>query len=377
MLAVDTKTEFLRIDGRFSFAVMSDLHRPRIARLDPQTPGCCRLGEGGCVEEYGLAWTDRVNEKIGNPEALDKMFLSFLDFGSYSDRLDEKQREMEEKKRANASAWVLGANVALLTEHFYAVAPNGDCERVNYNLSDGTALNIWRINRLAGRGFRHLTETLMDGARGRIPVPETEALRAYAMFDITVMDHKSREFAGKGFYLSNGVLKGSEGLVFHTLTVDDRSATTMVEGPACSHRQPSGWIGQMIRSLNLVNSARYAKMKRSPYLYLSCTRVTLSAELQQYLQTLVGKEEMESVIALWGMAVPYIVLANLIVGGGDLDDLHFIWIGKEIVAYLRGQKALVDSYPNEEINISSKAGASAVNAGNRYAPQMSARVVRS
>jgi hypothetical protein len=375
MLALDTKTEFLRIDGRFSFAVMADLHRPRIARLDPQMTVNFQLAEGGFVEKYGLAWTDRVNEKVGNPEALNKMFISFLDFGSYSDRLDEKQREMGEKKRANASAWVLGANVALLTEHFYAVAPNGDCERVDYNLSDGTALNIWQINRLAGRGFRHLTETLMDGKRGRIPVPETEALRAYAMFDITVMDHKSREFAGKGFYLSNGVLKGSEGLVFHTLTADDRSTTTMVEGPACSNRQPSGWIGQMIRSLTLVNSARYAKMKRSPYLYLSCARVTLSAELYKYLQTLVGKDEMAAVIALWGMAVPYIVLANLIVGGGDLDDLHFVWIGKEIVAYLRRQKTLVDSYPNEEVNISSKAGAIAVNAGNRYAAQMSARVV--
>jgi hypothetical protein len=375
MLALDTKTEFLRIDGRFSFAVMADLHRPRIARLDPQMTVNFQLAEGGFVEDYGLAWTDRINDKIGTPEALNKMFMSYLNFDSYADPLDDKQREKEEKKRAAASAWVLGANVALLAEHFYAVAPNGDCERVDYNLSDGTALNIWHINRLASRGFRHLTETLMDGQRGRIPVPETEALRAYAMFDITVMDHKSKKYAGKGFYLSNGVLKGSEGLVFHTLTADDHSTTTMVEGPACSNRQPSGWIGQMIRSLNLVHSARYAKMKRSPYLYLSCTRVTLSAELQQYLQTLVGKDEMEAVIALWGMAVPYIVLANLIVGGGDLDDLHFVWIGKEIVAYLRGQKALVDSYPNEEVNISSKAGAIAVNAGNRYAAQMSARVV--
>jgi len=45
-------------------------------------------------------------------------------------------------------------------------------------------------------------------------------------------------------------------------------------------------------------------MKRSPYLYLSCARVTLSAELYKYLQTLVGKDEMAAVIALWGMAVP-------------------------------------------------------------------------
>jgi hypothetical protein len=376
MLALDTKTEFLRVDGRFSFAVMADLHRPKIARLDPQMTVNFQLAEGGFVEKYGLAWTDRINAKIGTPEALNKMFLSFLDFDSYADRLDDKEREKEATKRANASAWVLGANVALLTEHFYAVAPNGDCERVDYNLSDGTALNIWQINRLASRGFRHLTETLMDGQRGRIPVPETEALRAYAMFDITVMDHKSKKYAGKGFYLSNGVLKGSEGLVFHTLTADDRGTTTMVEGPACSHRQPSGWIGQMIRSLNLVHSARYAKMKRSPYLYLSCTRVTLSAELYKYMQALVGKDEMEAVISLWGWAVPHIVLANLIVGGGDLDDLHFVWIGREIVAYLRGQKTLVDSYPNEELNLKkAKAGVTAVSDGNRYAAQMKARVV--
>src|ERR1019366_4702493 len=203
----------------------------------------------------------------------------------------------------------------------------------------------------------------------------TEALRAYAMFDIAVMDHKSKKYAGKGFYLSNGVLKGFEGLVFHTLAADDRGTSTMVEGPACSHRQPSGWVGQIIRSLTLVHSARYAKMKRSPYLYLSCARVALSAELFKYLQTLVGKDEMEAVISLWGWAVPYIVLANLIVGGGDLDDLHFVWIGKEIVAYLRGQKTLVDSYPNEELNLKTKAGAIAVNAGNRYAAQMKARVI--
>src|ERR1019366_5651398 len=60
---------------------------------------------------------------------------------------------------------------------------------------------------------------------------KTEALRAYAMFDIAVMDHKSKKYAGKGFYLSNGVLKGFEGLVFHTLTADDCGISTMVEGP--------------------------------------------------------------------------------------------------------------------------------------------------
>ena len=114
--------------------------------------------------------------------------------------------------------------------------------------------------------------------------------------------------------MSSGVLKGSEGLVFHTLTADVHSTTAMVEGAACSHRQPSGWIGQMIRSLTLVHSARYAKMKRSPYLYLSCARITLSAELYKYLQTLVGKDEMDVVITLWGMAVPFVVLANLIAG---------------------------------------------------------------
>ena len=156
MLALDTKTEFQRIDGRFSFAIRADLHRPRIARLDPQMTVNFQLAEGGFVEKYGLAWTDRITGKIGTPEALNKMFLSFLDFGSYADPLDDKQREKEEKKRANASAWVLGANVALLTERFYAVAPNGECERVDYHLSDGTALNIWQINRLASRGFRHL-----------------------------------------------------------------------------------------------------------------------------------------------------------------------------------------------------------------------------
>src|ERR1017187_1452628 len=85
---------------------------------------------------------------------------------------------------------------------------------------------------------------------------------------------------------------------------------------------------------------------------------------------------MEAVISLWGWAVPHIVLANLIVGGGDLDDLHFVWIGREIVAYLRGQKTLVDSYPNEELNLkTATAGVIAVRNGNRYAAQMKARVV--
>jgi hypothetical protein len=156
LLSLDTKKEFLRIDGRFSFVIMADLHRPRIARLDPQMTVNFRLAEGGFVQKYGLAWIDSINDKIGTPEALNKMFISYLNFDSYADQLDEKQRAKEEKKRANASAWVLGANVALLTEHFYAVAPNGDCERVDYHLSDGTALNIWQINRLASRGFRHL-----------------------------------------------------------------------------------------------------------------------------------------------------------------------------------------------------------------------------
>ena len=56
------------------------------------------------------------------------------------------------------------------------------------------------------------------------------------MVGITVMDHKNEKYAGKGFYLSSGVLKGFEGLVFHTLTSDDHSTTAMVEGAACSHR---------------------------------------------------------------------------------------------------------------------------------------------
>ena len=61
---------------------------------------------------------------------------------------------------------------------------------------------------------------------------------------------------------------------------------------------------------------------------------------------------------------------------GDLDDLHFVWIGREIVAYLRGQKTLVDSYPNEELNLkTAKAGVIAVSNGNWYAAQMKARVV--
>jgi hypothetical protein len=53
-----------------------------------------------------------------------------------------------------------------------------------------------------------------------------------------------------------------------------------------------------------------------------------------------------------------------------------VWIGREIVAYLRGQKTLVDSYPNEELNLkTAKAGVIAVSNGNRYAAQMKARVV--
>src|ERR1035437_9503454 len=125
-----------------------------------------------------------------------------------------------------------------------------------------------------------------------------------------------------------------------------------------------------------VSVMRTTRKLLSPGTSPSCTRVTLSAELYKYLQTLVGKDEMEAVIALWGMAVPYIVLANLIVGGGDLDDLHFVWIGEEIVAYLREQKALVDSYPNEELNLkTATAGVIAVSNGNRYAAQMKARVV--
>src|ERR1019366_7013482 len=62
----------------------------------------------------------------------------------------------------------------------------------------------------------------------------------------------------------------------------------MVHGPACVHRQPSGWAGEIDRFRELVAHAYYAKMSRSPFIFFSCELMHVVGELKDLLLNLIG-----------------------------------------------------------------------------------------
>jgi hypothetical protein len=297
------------------------------------------------------------------------------------------------------SAWSLAANMALAKSTFIAVAPNGDAQRVDMNDADGTAMDVWANPRMANRGRRHLMETVLQLGKGRIPISADKAVRAYAMCDITIFSHPDRKYDGLGIYLSQGVLKARQAVVFNVVLDEEGNPKTrketvlvkdadgfysrvekshviyeMVEGPACTHRQPNGWAGEIDRFRELVAHAYYAKMSRSPFIFFSCELMHVVGDFKALLLNLIGARMLGKLIALWGEWIPDIVILNAVLGGGDLDDLMMVYTYDKLVDFLRSPEelAFVAAYPNENIVLDANVLVSAV-APTSHQARMDAR----
>jgi hypothetical protein len=387
MVIYDSKTEAMKIDGEIRLVIDRDLHRPRVARTDPQSFNNFRYGRIGILSEFGKAYIAQCSDAIGDSDKLNAMFEGLSSTTDFVDTLDEvelleaQRLDPKAKLPVSKSAWSLAANMALAKSTFIAVASNGDAQRVDMNNADGTKMNMWANPRMANRGRRHLMETVLQLSKGRIPIAADKALRAYAMCDITIFSHPDQKYDGLGVYLSQGVLKAQQAVVFNVVLDEEGNPITrkeivrvknmdpvtgfeyytnvekthvvyeMVQGPACCHRQPNGWAGEIERFLELVDHARYARMAKSPFIFFSCERMHVVGELKELLLNLIGARMLTKITDLWGDSVPFIVILNAILGGGDLDDLMMVYTYDKLVNFLRSPEelAFVAAYPNENI----------------------------
>jgi hypothetical protein len=307
--------------------------------------------------------------------------MDFVDTLDEVEMLEAQRLDPKAKLPVGKTAWSLAANMNLGKTTFYAVDTNGDAQFVTMDGNDGTKMDVWANPRMANRGRRHLMETVLQLSKGRIPIAADKALRAYAMCDLTVFSHSDKMYDGLGIYLSQGVLKAREAVVFNVVLDPDGNPITrkqivrvknldpvtgfefytnvekthvvyeMAQGPACCHRQPNGWAGEIERFLELVNHARYARMSKSPFIFFSCERMHVVGDLLALLLNLIGTRALIKIIDLWGEWVPFIVILNAILGGGDLDDLMMVYTYDKLVSFLRSPEelAFVAAYPNEKI----------------------------
>ena len=387
MVIYDSKTEAMKIDGEIRLVIDRDLHRPRVARTDPQSFNNFRYGKMGFLSEFGKAYIAKCADAIGDSDKLNAMFDSVSDTTSFVDTLDEidlleaQRLDPKAKLLVGKSAWSLAANMNIGKTTFFAVDTNGDAQFVTMDGIDGTKMDVWANPRMANRGRRHLMETVLQLSKGRVPIAADKALRAYAMCDITIFSHPDKKYDGLGIYLSQGVLKARQAVVFNVVLDPDGNPITrkeivrvknldpitgfefytnvekthvvyeMVQGSACCHRQPNGWAGEIERFLELVAHARYARMSKSPFIFFSCERMHVEGDFLALLLNLIGALTLAKIIDLWGDMVPFIVILNAILGGGDLDDLHMIYTYDRLVNFLRSPEelAFVAAYPNENI----------------------------
>ena len=387
MVIYDSKTEAMKIDGEIRLVIDRDLHRPRVARTDPQSFNNFRYGKMGFLSEFGKAYIAKCADAIGDSDKLNAMFDSVSDTTSFVDTLDEiylleaQRLDPKAKLLVGKSAWSLAANMNIGKTTFFAVDTNGDAQFVTMDGIDGTKMDVWANPRMANRGRRHLMETVLQLSKGRVPIAADKALRAYAMCDITIFSHPDKKYDGLGIYLSQGVLKARQAVVFNVVLDPDGNPITrkeivrvknldpitgfefytnvekthvvyeMVQGSACCHRQPNGWAGEIERFLELVAHARYARMSKSPFIFFSCERMHVEGDFLALLLNLIGARTLAKIIDLWGDMVPFIVILNAILGGGDLDDLHMIYTYDRLVNFLRSPEelAFVAAYPNENI----------------------------
>src|ERR1035438_1170245 len=75
--------------------------------------------------------------------------------------------------------------------------------------------------------------------------------------------------------------------------------------------------------------------------------------------------------------IPYVVVINAVLGGGDFDDLHYIAIQERLVAYLRSQEEIdfVKAFPRTEVNLTPAWSAKAVEF-NRHSAALDANMAK-
>src|ERR1039457_3703772 len=235
MVIYDSKTEAMKIDGEIRLVIDRDLHRPRVARTDPQSFNNFRYGKMGFLSEFGKAYIAKCADAIGDSDKLNALFEGVSASTDFVDTLDEielleaHRTDPKAKLPKGKSAWSLAANMALANSTFIAVAPNGDAQRVDMNNADGTAMDIWPTPRLAHRGRPHLMETVLQLSKGRIPIDADKAVRAYAMCDIAIFSHPDPQYNGLGVYLSQGVLKARQAVVFNVVLDEEGNPQTRKE----------------------------------------------------------------------------------------------------------------------------------------------------
>src|ERR1019366_5680854 len=357
MVVFDSKTQAMKIDGEIRLVIDRNLHRPKVARTDPQSFNNFRYGRIGLLSEFGKAYIAKCSDAIGDSDKLNAMFegvsstMDFVDTLDEVEMLEAQRLDPKAKLPVGKTAWSLAANMNVGKTTFYAVDTNGDAQFVTMNGIDGTKMDVWANPRMANRGRRHLMETVLQLSKGRIPIPADKALRAYAMCDIAIFSHPDKKYDGNGIYLSQGVLKAQQAVVFNVVLDHEGNPITrkqivrvknldpltgfgyftnvekthvvyeMAQGPACAHRQPNGWAGEIERFLELVNHARYARMSKSPFIFFSCERMLVEGDFLNLLINLIGSHRLAPMMYLWGNTIPFIVILNAILGGGDLDDL--------------------------------------------------------
>lgn len=308
MILTDIKKEFVSIDDTFTFGLMQAIHKPRITRTDIQTVINFRLWENGFLTRWSKQYLiDQIKTKIeeNNGQSIvdlyEKMTADQKPLASVDDILAAEEGATPEGK----SVWALQRLIQ------QRVANPGHKLFDGFNAMVGLPeLDVMGQPTIALRIFRHLTENVFNLTKLRIPVPDEEAVRGYAMFDPFCLGD------GDGFYVRKGVL-GSDIWVFG------------FEGPTCINRNPNGWIGEMSRGLRARKIAQLEQLeKHSPFIFIGA----------------------EIIVA---------VMATL--GGGDLDDMLTAWIGSAIVEHLSAQQAHVDAYPQAELPVSKTAVVEAVN----------------
>jgi hypothetical protein len=388
----------MKIDGEIRLVIDRDLHRPKVARTDPQSFNNFRYGRIGLLSEFGKAYIAKCSDAIGDSDKLNAMFegvsstMDFVDTLDEVEMLEAQRLDPKAKLPVGKTAWSLAANMNLGKTTFYAVDTNGDAQFVTMDGNDGTKMDVWANPRMANRGRRHLMETVLQLSKGRIPIPADKALRAYAMCDIAIFSHPDKKYDGNGIYLSQGVLKAQQAVVFNVVLDPDGNPITrkqivrvknldpitgfeyytnvekthvvyeMAQGPACAHRQPNGWAGEIYRFLELVAHARYARMGKSPFIFFSCERMLVEGDFLNLLINLIGSHRLAPMMYLWGNTIPFIVILNAILGGGDLDDLMMVYTYDKLVNFLRSPEelAFVAAYPNEKIVLDAKVAVATV-----------------
>jgi hypothetical protein len=89
MVIYDSKTEAMKIDGEVRLVIDRNLHRPRVARADPQSFNNFRYGNAGLLSEFGKDYIATCSAAIGDSAKLNALFEGVSNEADFVDTLDE------------------------------------------------------------------------------------------------------------------------------------------------------------------------------------------------------------------------------------------------------------------------------------------------